>query len=54
MTNNELTRVPADERPGPRTPPHQALSDLLGAHQFGVLATNKRSAHPHLTTTVYA
>ena len=40
--------------PAPRVLPDQALSDLLGTQQFGVLATNRSSGHPHLTTMVYA
>ncbi|MGW1294300.1 TIGR03618 family F420-dependent PPOX class oxidoreductase [Streptomyces sp. NPDC002533] len=42
------------QRPGPRTLSDEALSDLLGRQQFGTLATNKRSGHPHLTTMVYS
>lgn len=41
-------------RPGPRTLSDDALSDMLGAQQFGILATNKRSGHPHLTTMLYS
>ncbi|MGW6711424.1 TIGR03618 family F420-dependent PPOX class oxidoreductase [Streptomyces globisporus] len=41
------------ERPGPRALSDEALSGLLGRQQFGTLATNKRSGHPHLTTMVY-
>jgi PPOX class probable F420-dependent enzyme len=43
-----------DNAPGPRTLSDDALSRLLGAHQFGTLATNKSSGHPHLTTMLYA
>jgi PPOX class probable F420-dependent enzyme len=39
--------------PAPRVLADDALSTLLGAQQFGVLATNKRSGHPHLTTMLY-
>jgi PPOX class probable F420-dependent enzyme len=39
--------------PAPRVLADEALSALLGAQQFGVLATNKRSGHPHLTTMLY-
>jgi PPOX class probable F420-dependent enzyme len=42
------------QRPGPRLLSDAALSDLLGAQQFGTLATVKRSGHPHLTTMVYS
>ncbi|WP_406206059.1 TIGR03618 family F420-dependent PPOX class oxidoreductase [Kitasatospora sp. NBC_01560] len=41
------------QRPGPRALSDQALSDLLGAQQFGTLASVKRSGHPHLTTMLY-
>lgn len=41
-------------RPAPRRLSDEALSDLLGKQQFGTLATNKRSGHPHLTTMVYS
>jgi PPOX class probable F420-dependent enzyme len=40
--------------PAPRPLSDEALSDLLGKQQFGTLATNKRSGHPHLTTMVYS
>uniref|UniRef100_A0AAU2A668 TIGR03618 family F420-dependent PPOX class oxidoreductase n=1 Tax=Streptomyces sp. NBC_00093 TaxID=2975649 RepID=A0AAU2A668_9ACTN len=40
--------------PAPRTLSDEALSDLLTQQQFGTLATNKRSGHPHLTTMVYS
>jgi PPOX class probable F420-dependent enzyme len=39
--------------PPPRSLPYDALSALLATQQFGVLATNKRSGHPHLTTMLY-
>ncbi|MFB8379340.1 PPOX class F420-dependent oxidoreductase [Streptomyces rubiginosohelvolus] len=42
------------QRPGPRALSDEALSGLLGRQQFGTLATNKRSGHPHLTTMVYS
>ncbi|MFJ4537994.1 pyridoxamine 5'-phosphate oxidase family protein [Streptomyces tibetensis] len=41
------------QRPAPRLLSDESLSDLLGAQQFGTLATVKRSGHPHLTTMVY-
>ncbi|MER5726759.1 PPOX class F420-dependent oxidoreductase [Streptomyces sp. NPDC002138] len=40
--------------PAPRTLSDEELSALLGAHQFGTLATNKSSGHPHLTTMLYS
>ncbi|MFF8244921.1 pyridoxamine 5'-phosphate oxidase family protein [Streptomyces griseus] len=39
--------------PQPRTLSEDELSALLGTQQFGTLATNKRSGHPHLTTMAY-
>ncbi|WP_112241574.1 pyridoxamine 5'-phosphate oxidase family protein [Kribbella monticola] len=39
--------------PAPRVLADEALSALLMEQQFGVLATNKRSGHPHLTTMLY-
>lgn len=40
-------------RPGPRVLTEEALSDLLGARHFSILATNGRYGHPHLTTMVH-
>jgi len=40
--------------PPPRVLADDALSALLAEQQFGVLATNKRSGHPHLTTMLYS
>lgn len=42
------------QQPGPRALSDQAASELLGAQQFGTLATVKRSGHPHLTTMLYS
>lgn len=42
------------QRPGPRALSDEALSGLLARQQFGTLATNKRSGHPHLTTMVHS
>lgn len=39
--------------PAPRTLTDDELVDLLGKQQFGVLATVKRSGHPHLSTVLY-
>ncbi|MFD4174818.1 pyridoxamine 5'-phosphate oxidase family protein [Streptomyces anulatus] len=39
--------------PKPRTLSEGELSALLSTQQFGTLATNKRSGHPHLTTMGY-
>ncbi|MCC9711266.1 TIGR03618 family F420-dependent PPOX class oxidoreductase [Streptomyces sp. MNU76] len=40
--------------PAPRPLSDEALSGLLGTHQFGTLATVKRDGRPHLTTMVYS
>ncbi|MEU9236053.1 TIGR03618 family F420-dependent PPOX class oxidoreductase [Streptomyces subrutilus] len=40
--------------PAPRALSDEALSTLLGGQQFGTLATNKLSGHPHLTTMLYS
>lgn len=37
----------------PRILADQELSDLLAGQQFGVLATVKRSGHPHMSTVMY-
>ncbi|MFF8275897.1 pyridoxamine 5'-phosphate oxidase family protein [Streptomyces lateritius] len=39
--------------PAPRALSDDALSALLSTQQFGTLATNKSSGHPHLTTMLY-
>lgn len=45
-----MTKGPA----APRALSDDALSELLSSQQFGTLATNKRSGHPHLTTMLYS
>lgn len=40
--------------PAPRVLTDAELSRLLGAQQFGVLASVRRTGHPHLTTVLYA
>ncbi|MFG2293319.1 pyridoxamine 5'-phosphate oxidase family protein [Streptomyces sp. NPDC048603] len=40
--------------PAPRPLSDEALSELLSSQQFGTLATNKSSGHPHLTTMLYS
>ncbi|MCM1967647.1 TIGR03618 family F420-dependent PPOX class oxidoreductase [Streptomyces sp. NPDC002812] len=45
-----MTQKPA----APRALSDDALSELLGTRQFGTLATNKSSGHPHLTTMLYS
>jgi PPOX class probable F420-dependent enzyme len=39
--------------PPPRVLTDDELVRLLGSQQFGVLATVKRSGHPHLSTVLY-
>ena len=39
--------------PGPRILTDEELTILLSEQQFGVLATVKRSGHPHLSTVLY-
>lgn len=39
--------------PGPTALSDEAISDLFATHQFGVLATMKRSGLPHLATMLY-
>ncbi|NUS56432.1 MAG: TIGR03618 family F420-dependent PPOX class oxidoreductase [Streptomycetaceae bacterium] len=39
--------------PAPRPLTDAEAVELLGAHQFGVLATVKRSGHPVLSTVLY-
>jgi PPOX class probable F420-dependent enzyme len=40
--------------PGLVTLSKDVLAELLGSHQIGTLATNKRNGHPHLSTVAYA
>ncbi|MFF4988481.1 TIGR03618 family F420-dependent PPOX class oxidoreductase [Streptosporangium saharense] len=52
----ELTATNENEQvsgPAPRVLADQELVSLLGEQQFGVLATVKRSGHPHLSTVLY-
>ncbi|WP_020673470.1 PPOX class F420-dependent oxidoreductase [Amycolatopsis nigrescens] len=39
--------------PGPKALSGDDLDGILAAHQFGVLASNKRNGRPHLTTMAY-
>ncbi|MBE1533444.1 pyridoxamine 5'-phosphate oxidase family protein [Actinomadura algeriensis] len=39
--------------PGPKPVAQDDLERLLAAQPFGVLATNKRDGHPHLSTVVH-
>ncbi|MEO3891525.1 PPOX class F420-dependent oxidoreductase [Nonomuraea sp. B5E05] len=49
MSDNATNSGPAE----PRILTDAELSSLLAAQQFGVLATVKRSGHPHLSTVLY-
>ncbi|MCG5213409.1 TIGR03618 family F420-dependent PPOX class oxidoreductase [Streptosporangium sp. KLBMP 9127] len=52
----EITTVNDNEPvsgPAPRTLTDEELTSLLSEQQFGVLATVKRSGHPHLSTVLY-
>ncbi|MFJ2094526.1 pyridoxamine 5'-phosphate oxidase family protein [Streptomyces sp. NPDC087901] len=40
--------------PAPRVLTEEELSRLLGEQQFGVLASVRRTGHPHLTTVLYS
>ncbi|MEU1438420.1 TIGR03618 family F420-dependent PPOX class oxidoreductase [Streptomyces sp. NPDC005786] len=40
--------------PAPRVLTEPELSRLLGEQQFGVLASVRRTGHPHLTTVLYS
>ncbi|MFI6940861.1 pyridoxamine 5'-phosphate oxidase family protein [Streptomyces sp. NPDC050418] len=46
------SRKPASG-PAPRVLTDQELSDLLGSQQFSVLATVRRTGHPHLSTVLH-
>ncbi|MEV2272747.1 PPOX class F420-dependent oxidoreductase [Nonomuraea africana] len=53
-----MTTLTTDENeshsgPAPRILTDEELSKLLGEQQFGVLATVRRSGHPHLSTVLY-
>ncbi|MQY04394.1 PPOX class F420-dependent oxidoreductase [Actinomadura macrotermitis] len=39
--------------PGPKTLGQEELAKILDGQPFGVLATNKKSGHPHLSTVVF-
>ncbi|MGI8332786.1 pyridoxamine 5'-phosphate oxidase family protein [Actinomadura scrupuli] len=51
-TRDENTYEPG-RGPGALTLTDDALARLLGAHQMGALAVNKRNGHPHLSTVAY-
>ncbi len=51
--SSTASRKPAPSGPAPRVLTDQELSDLLGAQQFSVLATVRRTGHPHLSTVLH-
>ncbi|MEV0664845.1 TIGR03618 family F420-dependent PPOX class oxidoreductase [Actinomadura luteofluorescens] len=48
-----MTEYGPGQGPGPKPIGEDDLSRLLGEQQFGVLATNRKSGHPHVSTVVY-
>lgn len=48
-----MTQYGPGQGPGPKPVSEDELARLLAARPFGVLATNKRSGHPHLSTVVH-
>jgi PPOX class probable F420-dependent enzyme len=52
MTTTEQEQKPG-AGPAPRPLSDDELSRLLSQQQFGVLASVKRSGHPHLSTVLY-
>lgn len=48
-----MTEYGPGQGPGPRPVGEDDLSRLLGEQQFGVLATNRKSGHPHVSTVLY-
>ncbi|GAA2145419.1 pyridoxamine 5'-phosphate oxidase family protein [Actinomadura napierensis] len=49
-----MTEYGPGQGPGPKPISEDDLARILGEQQFAVLATNRRSGHPHLSTVVYA
>ncbi|QKG22657.1 pyridoxamine 5'-phosphate oxidase family protein [Actinomadura verrucosospora] len=49
-----MTEYGPGQGPGPQPIGDDDLARLLGEQQFAVLATNRKSGHPHLSTVVYA
>ena len=48
-----MTAYGPGQGPGPKPVGEDDLARLLGEQQFAVLATTKKSGHPHLSTVVY-
>ncbi|WP_283135034.1 TIGR03618 family F420-dependent PPOX class oxidoreductase [Rhizohabitans arisaemae] len=53
MTEFTVNENESAAGPAPRILTDDELTSLLGKQQFGVLATVKRSGHPHLSTILY-
>lgn len=49
-----MSKYGPGQGPGPQPVDQDDLARMLGEQQFGVLATNKRNGHPHMSTVVYA
>ncbi|QFG21999.1 pyridoxamine 5'-phosphate oxidase family protein [Actinomadura sp. WMMB 499] len=48
-----MTEYGPGQGPGPKPASAADLERLLASQPFGVLATNRRSGHPHLSTVVH-
>ncbi|WP_131740450.1 TIGR03618 family F420-dependent PPOX class oxidoreductase [Actinomadura roseirufa] len=48
-----MTEYGPGQGPGPKPVSESDLADVLAGQVFGVLATNKRNGHPHVTTVAY-
>jgi PPOX class probable F420-dependent enzyme len=53
MTQTQTQTQTASQKPGPRVLTDDELSRLLREQRFGVLASVRRSGHPHLSTVLY-
>lgn len=49
-----MTEYGPGQGPGPKPVTEDDLARMVAEHRFGVLATNKRNGHPHLSTVIYA
>ncbi|HEU5025940.1 MAG TPA: TIGR03618 family F420-dependent PPOX class oxidoreductase [Spirillospora sp.] len=49
-----MTEYGPGQGPGPKPIGEDDLARLLGEQQFAVLATTRKSGHPHLSTVVYS
>ncbi|MEV0318425.1 pyridoxamine 5'-phosphate oxidase family protein [Streptomyces sp. NPDC050658] len=52
-TQSSTAQTTQNDGPAPRVLTDQELSKLLGAQQFGVLASVRKTGHPHLSTVLY-